>query len=343
MQGMATKWQQKAPSFPITPEAPVQTLQTWGSAQATAPEPTRQHDTNDTMSNATDTPKKQGQRRRRRRGGRNRNNNQNNNNQNQQNRSQGGNKGGEGRPRRRRSRSRKPVKLSFWEKLMVAIGLKEDPNKRKGKPKSNSAKQQTAPKSNTRNARSKDGGDRPKADSTNKRNNRNKRDRQRKGGDPSTVKSNRVYVGNLSYDVTEQDLKELFKGVGTVRGVEIVYNRNTHRSKGYGFVDMMNQDDAIRSVEVLHDQPFMGRNMTVSGANNRIEGDEEDNEPTMEIKASDLELAPLPEEKAVAAESTEEPAAEEAIEESAEPLIEEAPAAEASPESESEEDERKQD
>ena len=80
------------------------------------------------------------------------------------------------------------------------------------------------------------------------------------------MESPRVYVGNLSYDVSEEDLKELFKGVGGVRNVEIVYNRSTHRSKGYGFLEMLNMDDAIRSVEVLNDQFFMGRKLTVSGA-----------------------------------------------------------------------------
>lgn len=79
-----------------------------------------------------------------------------------------------------------------------------------------------------------------------------------RGGDPSTVESARVYVGNLSYEATEHDLEELFKGVGGVRSVEIVYNRSTHRSKGYAFVEMLHKDDAVRSVEVLHDQPFMG-------------------------------------------------------------------------------------
>lgn len=70
----------------------------------------------------------------------------------------------------------------------------------------------------------------------------------------------------MSYDATEEDLKDLFKGVGTVRNVEIVYNRRTHKSKGYGFVDMLNVDEAKRSVEVLHDQFFMGRKLVVSGA-----------------------------------------------------------------------------
>ncbi|MDX1679707.1 MAG: RNA-binding protein [Akkermansiaceae bacterium] len=241
------------------------------------------------MSNTTDTPRKSGQRRRRRRGGKNRNNNPNRNkNSNQSGRQQGDKKGGSGKRRRPR---RQPIPLSWWQKALIALGLYEDPNKRKGKAKGKGKKaDKGAPKSNTRNARSKEREEKPKADSTRKRANK----KPRKGGDPSTVQSSRVYVGNLSYDTTEEDLKELFKGVGNVRRVEIVYNRNTHRSKGYGFVEMINKDDAMRSVEVLHDQPFMGRYMTVSGAKNKDEQPDEDQEPTQEIKADDVELAPLP-------------------------------------------------
>jgi RNA recognition motif-containing protein len=54
-----------------------------------------------------------------------------------------------------------------------------------------------------------------------------------------------------------------------VRKIEIVYNRNTHRSKGYGFVEMAGVDEAKRAVEVLHDQPFMGRTLIVNGAKSK--------------------------------------------------------------------------
>jgi RNA recognition motif-containing protein len=80
------------------------------------------------------------------------------------------------------------------------------------------------------------------------------------------VDSTRLYIGNLSYDASESDIEELFKGVGPVRSVEIVYNKHTHKSKGYGFVEMLRIDEAKRAVEVLHDQHFMGRQLIVSGA-----------------------------------------------------------------------------
>jgi RNA recognition motif-containing protein len=99
-------------------------------------------------------------------------------------------------------------------------------------------------------------------------------------------------VGNLSYDVTEQDLQELFKGIGGVRNVEVVYNRSTHRSKGYGFVEMLRMDEAVRAVEVLNDQHFMGRKMTVSGAKSKGQDEREDAEDRVESKPRPVVLAP---------------------------------------------------
>ena len=76
----------------------------------------------------------------------------------------------------------------------------------------------------------------------------------------------RVYVGNLSFDATESDLLELFSGIGSVQNVEIVANRETHRSKGFGFVQLSTIDEAKRAVVELHDKEYMGRKMVVSGA-----------------------------------------------------------------------------
>ncbi|MFV1995300.1 MAG: RNA recognition motif domain-containing protein [Verrucomicrobiales bacterium] len=80
------------------------------------------------------------------------------------------------------------------------------------------------------------------------------------------VTNERLYVGNLSYDAAENDLTELFGGVGTVANAEVVSHRNSQRSKGYAFVTMGTTDEARRAVEVLHDKDFMGRQLVVSGA-----------------------------------------------------------------------------
>jgi len=109
------------------------------------------------------------------------------------------------------------------------------------------------------------------------------------------VDTPRLYLGNLSYDTTEHDLEDLFKGIGTVRNVEIVYNRHTHRSKGYGFLTMLSVEDAKRAVEILHDQPFMGRNLVVNGAKAKPEGasrrDNRDNSDKSEKPAEPTEPA----------------------------------------------------
>jgi len=80
------------------------------------------------------------------------------------------------------------------------------------------------------------------------------------------VTSPRLYIGNLSFDATESDLFELFSGVGQVQNVELVANRETHRSKGFGFVQMTTLQEAQRAVEELHDKEYMGRKLVVSGA-----------------------------------------------------------------------------
>ncbi len=80
------------------------------------------------------------------------------------------------------------------------------------------------------------------------------------------VSSPRLYVGNLSFDAVESDLQELFNGVGLVQTVEIVANKHTQKSKGFGFVQMQTIDEAKRAVAELHDKDYMGRKLVVSGA-----------------------------------------------------------------------------
>jgi RNA recognition motif-containing protein len=84
--------------------------------------------------------------------------------------------------------------------------------------------------------------------------------------EPVEVSSPKLYVGNLSFDATESDLFELFKGVGAVRNAEIVTHRETDRSKGFGFVLMTTLEEAKRAVAELHDREFLGRKLVVSGA-----------------------------------------------------------------------------
>ncbi len=229
-----------------------------------------------------------------------------------------------------------PVQLNWWQKLLKTVGLYKEPV-RPPRPERRPdavepAKTREPRRSQTRDARtdsreprSESSEDRP-AREPQGRGNRRERDGGRRGGDPSSVENRRVYVGNLSYETTESDLEELFKGVGAVRRIEIVYNRNTHRSKGYGFVEMLDIDEAKRTVEVLHDQFFMGRKLTVSGAKSQEHEAAESEESAGETKSQAMPvLAPLPPKEQVldlvSEPETEEPETEEP--ETEEPVSEE--------------------
>jgi len=87
-------------------------------------------------------------------------------------------------------------------------------------------------------------------------------------GPPEIVEATtaRVYVGNLSYEASEEDLKALFAGAGKVESAEVVTNARTKRSKGYAFVTMGSVSDAQAAVAMLQEYDLKGRNMVVSGA-----------------------------------------------------------------------------
>lgn len=248
------------------------------------------------MSNAPTNSRNQGdqQRRRRNRGGKNRRgqggHNQQGQNQHQSREfSPGRDIRGQGQNRRPNQpgntppRKYAPAKLTWWQKLLKLVGLYKEPARPERRPAQqpdSRPQQEPKVKSNTRNLRSGEGeaGAQPARERNRDRDQEGNRRPERRGGDRNSVESPRVYVGNLSYDVTESDLQDLFKGIGGVRNVEIVYNRATHRSKGYGFVEMLHVDEAKRAVEVLHDQHFMGRPMTVSGAKSKGLDEREDRE-----------------------------------------------------------------
>lgn len=100
------------------------------------------------------------------------------------------------------------------------------------------------------------------------------RPRRRAASTPPT-RNARLYVGNLSYEATEAEIEDLFKGFGHVRSVEVIYNSRTYKSKGYAFVEMGRLEDARKATEVLHGQPFMGRELMVSAACERAEREQE--------------------------------------------------------------------
>jgi len=203
-----------------------------------------------------------------RQGGNNRNRNRNRSRNRNRNRN---NQGGQKRQGGQRRRQPEPVPLTLWDKILKIFGLYKAPTR---PPRRRPAKDQAAPKSNVRNARGNNQGHKKASSGPVPAKGRGAGEK----GKDFPVETPRLYLGNLSYDATEHDLEELFKGIGSVRNVEIIYNRHTHRSRGYGFVQMLNIDEAKKAVEVLHDQPFMGRNMIVNGASSKPADEESSND-----------------------------------------------------------------
>lgn len=80
-----------------------------------------------------------------------------------------------------------------------------------------------------------------------------------------------IYVGNLSYRATEDQLREAFGQYGQVSQVSIIMDRETGRSRGFAFVEMPNNEEAQSAIENLHQQEVAGRRVTVNEARPREE------------------------------------------------------------------------
>lgn len=76
----------------------------------------------------------------------------------------------------------------------------------------------------------------------------------------------KLYVGNLSFNTTEESLNAKFSECGAVESAKIITDRNTGRSKGFGFVEMTNDDDADAAIEKMNGTEFDGRKIVVSEA-----------------------------------------------------------------------------
>jgi RNA recognition motif-containing protein len=79
----------------------------------------------------------------------------------------------------------------------------------------------------------------------------------------------KLYVGNLSFKVTNDGLEELFSQFGEVRSAEVVQDRETGRSRGFGFVEMVEGAAAQAAISALHDNPHEGRPLVVNEARPR--------------------------------------------------------------------------
>lgn len=82
----------------------------------------------------------------------------------------------------------------------------------------------------------------------------------------------RLYVGNLKYTVTSEQLSELFEQFGAVSSAQVLSDRDTGRSRGFGFVEMANDDEALAAIEALDGRDHDGRRLTVNEARPRTSG-----------------------------------------------------------------------
>jgi len=80
-----------------------------------------------------------------------------------------------------------------------------------------------------------------------------------------------IYVGNMSYDTSEDELRQVFEEFGTVESVKIIFDRNTDRSKGFGFLDMDDNDAAKSAIAKLNGTELDGRTIKVNEARPRPE------------------------------------------------------------------------
>lgn len=82
----------------------------------------------------------------------------------------------------------------------------------------------------------------------------------------------KLYVGNLAYTVTDADLEGMFAPHGTVESAQVIMDRDTGRSKGFGFVEMKSDQEAQAAIQALNGQDSGGRALTVNEARPRSEG-----------------------------------------------------------------------
>jgi RNA recognition motif-containing protein len=81
----------------------------------------------------------------------------------------------------------------------------------------------------------------------------------------------RIYVGNLPYSVTDEDLREVFGEYGEVASAEVIKDKFSGQSKGFGFVDMPNNSEADAAIKELNEAVIKGRKLTVNEARPRAE------------------------------------------------------------------------
>lgn len=80
-----------------------------------------------------------------------------------------------------------------------------------------------------------------------------------------------IYVGNLSYDVRDEELRAIFEPFGQIVAAEVIFDKRTRRSRGYGFVQMANDSEAQQAIETLNGKEVHGRELRVDASQPRSE------------------------------------------------------------------------
>ncbi len=107
-----------------------------------------------------------------------------------------------------------------------------------------------------------------------------------------------IYVGNLPYSVRDQELRETFEAFGTVTAAEVIFDKRTRRSRGYGFVEMASETEARRAIEALNGKELHGRELRVDASQPRSEKPQRDDteraprRPSAQAAAHDRGAAP---------------------------------------------------
>ena len=81
--------------------------------------------------------------------------------------------------------------------------------------------------------------------------------------------STKLFVGSLPWSVNDEELKETFEKHGTVISAKVIEDRDTNRSRGFGFVEMESSSDATNAIQALNDSELNGRNIVVNEAKSR--------------------------------------------------------------------------
>ncbi len=196
------------------------------------------------------------------------------------------NQGRHRRQRMPRPESMPARKPSLLQRILAFFGFGKKKKNERSNDKREQKKRNTAPQK-VRVAKTNNHGGNPAAAG---------KSRRRATSTPPT-RNARLYVGNLSYEANESELEDLFKGFGNVKSVEIIYNPRTYKSKGYAFVEMYKLEDACKAAEVLHGQPFMGRELMVSAASERPETQEKPETPAAETPAAEAPAETAPAEE----------------------------------------------